>query len=40
MLDSYRTVRTVVERRKLSWRMAAYVVALGRVAMASVLRGV
>jgi glutamate dehydrogenase (NAD(P)+) len=40
MLDSYRTVRTVVERRKLSWRMAAYVVALGRVAKATVLRGV
>jgi glutamate dehydrogenase (NAD(P)+) len=40
MQDSYRTVRTVVEQRKLSWRMAAYVVALGRVAKATVLRGV
>lgn len=40
MLDSYRTVRTVVEQRKLTWRTAAYVVALGRVAKATVLRGV
>jgi glutamate dehydrogenase (NAD(P)+) len=40
MRDSYRTVRTIVERRKLTWRMAAYVVALGRVAKAAVLRGV
>jgi glutamate dehydrogenase (NAD(P)+) len=40
MHDSYRPVRTVVEQRQLSWRMAAYVVALGRVAKATVLRGV
>ncbi|MCA1693623.1 MAG: glutamate dehydrogenase [Actinobacteria bacterium] len=39
MLDSYRTVRKVVEQRKLTWRTAAYVVALGRVAKATVLRG-
>jgi glutamate dehydrogenase (NAD(P)+) len=40
MVDGYRTVRSVVEQRKLSWRTAAYVVALGRVAKATVLRGV
>ena len=40
MLDSYRTVRGLVERRKLTWRTAAYVVGLGRVAKATVLRGV
>lgn len=40
MLEGYRTVRNVVEQRKLSWRTAAYVVALGRVAKATVLRGV
>jgi glutamate dehydrogenase (NAD(P)+) len=40
MVDGYRTVRGVVEQRKLSWRTAAYVVALGRVAKATVLRGV
>ncbi len=40
MMASYRTVRNVVTSRKLSWRTAAYVVALGRVAKATVLRGV
>jgi glutamate dehydrogenase (NAD(P)+) len=40
MLESYRTVRSVVEKRKLTWRTAAYVVGLGRVARAAVLRGV
>ena len=40
MLDSYRTVRGLVEQRKLTWRTAAYVVGLGRVAKATVLRGV
>ena len=40
MLDGYRTVRGLVERRKLTWRTAAYVVGLGRVAKATVLRGV
>jgi len=39
MLDSYRTVRGLVEQRKLTWR-TAYVVGLGRVAKATVLRGV
>ncbi len=39
-MASYRTVRNVVTSRKLSWRTAAYVVALGRVAKATVLRGV
>ena len=29
MLDGYRTVRGLVERRKLTWRTAAYVVGLG-----------
>jgi glutamate dehydrogenase (NAD(P)+) len=40
MLDSYRTVRGLVEQRKMTWRTAAYVVGLGRVAKATVLRGV
>jgi glutamate dehydrogenase (NAD(P)+) len=40
MLDSYRTVRGLVQRRNLTWRTAAYVVGLGRVAKATVLRGV
>jgi glutamate dehydrogenase (NAD(P)+) len=40
MLDSYHTVRGLVEQRNLTWRTAAYVVGLGRVAKATVLRGV
>src|SRR3954470_10911408 len=32
MLDSYHTVRGLVEQRNLTWRTAAYVVGLGRVA--------
>ena len=40
MHDSYGTVRGLVEQRKLTWRTAAYVVGLGRVAKATVLRGV
>ena len=40
MLDSNRTVRGLVEQRSLTWRTAAYVVGLGRVAKATVLRGV
>jgi glutamate dehydrogenase (NAD(P)+) len=40
MLDSYRTVRGLVEQRNLTWRTAAYVIGLGRVAKATVLRGV
>jgi glutamate dehydrogenase (NAD(P)+) len=40
MSESYRTVRRVVEARKLTWRTAAYVVGLGRVARAAALRGV
>ncbi|MEA3211933.1 MAG: glutamate dehydrogenase [Chthoniobacter sp.] len=38
--DSYATVRKLVKQRNLTWRSAAYVVALGRVAKATVLRGV
>jgi glutamate dehydrogenase (NAD(P)+) len=40
MLRSYGTVRHLVESRGLTWRTAAYVVALGRVAKATALRGV
>jgi glutamate dehydrogenase (NAD(P)+) len=40
MVTSYRTIRELVRSRKLSWRTAAYVVGLGRVAKATVLRGV
>lgn len=40
MTASYATVRDVRRERKLSWRTAAFVVALGRVAKATVLRGV
>lgn len=38
--SSYRTVRDMVNTRSLSWRTAAFLVALGRVAKATVLRGV
>jgi glutamate dehydrogenase (NAD(P)+) len=37
---AYGTIRGLVQSRKLSWRTAAYVVALGRVAKAAMLRGV
>ncbi|MEO7836280.1 MAG: glutamate dehydrogenase, partial [Acidimicrobiales bacterium] len=37
---SYGTVRDLVRARDLTWRTAAFVVALGRVAKATVLRGI
>jgi glutamate dehydrogenase (NAD(P)+) len=40
MTRSYETIRRAVQQRKLTWRTAAFVVALGRVARATVLRGV
>ena len=40
MTASYRTVRRLVVERHLSWRTAAYIVGLGRVARATVHRGV
>jgi glutamate dehydrogenase (NAD(P)+) len=40
MTAGYRTVRDLVASRKVSWRTAAYIVALGRVARATVLRGI
>jgi glutamate dehydrogenase (NAD(P)+) len=40
MATSYRTVRDLVASRNISWRTAAYIVALGRVAKATVLRGI
>ncbi len=40
MTAAYRTVRDVVSSRQVSWRTAAYIVALGRVARATVLRGI
>ena len=40
MAQSYRTVADLVKSRNVSWRTAAYIVALGRVARATVLRGI
>ena len=40
MSAAYATIRGLVQSRKLGWRTAAYIVALGRVAKAAVLRGV
>lgn len=40
MGDSYHVIRGLVKTKNLSWRTAAFVVALGRVARATVLRGV
>ncbi|MBV9866969.1 MAG: glutamate dehydrogenase [Abitibacteriaceae bacterium] len=40
MADSYHVVKGLVKSKDLSWRTAAFVVALGRVARATVLRGV
>jgi glutamate dehydrogenase/leucine dehydrogenase len=40
MCDSYATIRGLVQSRQVSWRTAAYIVGLGRVARATVLRGV
>ena len=37
---AYATIRDLVQSRKLGWRTAAYIVALGRVAKAAMLRGV
>jgi glutamate dehydrogenase (NAD(P)+) len=40
MSAAYATIRGLVRSRKLDWRTAAYIVALGRVAKAAMLRGV
>jgi glutamate dehydrogenase (NAD(P)+) len=40
MTGSYATIRNLVKQRGFSWRTAAFIVALGRVAKATVLRGV
>jgi len=40
LTGSYATVRDLVRTRDVSWRTAAFIVALGRVAKATVLRGV
>jgi len=40
MGTAYATIRGLVQSRKLGWRTAAYIVALGRVAKAAMLRGV
>jgi len=40
MSTAYATIRSLVQSRKLGWRTAAYIVALGRVAKAAMLRGV
>jgi glutamate dehydrogenase (NAD(P)+) len=40
MAGAYDTVRSLAERKHISLRTAAYIVALGRVAKATVLRGV
>jgi glutamate dehydrogenase (NAD(P)+) len=40
MTSSYTTIRNLVKSRNLSWRTAAFIVALGRVAKATVLRGI
>ena len=40
MTAAYTTIRGLVRSRKLGWRTAAYIVALGRVAKAAMLRGV
>ena len=40
MDESYATVRKIVKSRNIPWRQAAYIVALGRVGKATVLRGV
>jgi glutamate dehydrogenase (NAD(P)+) len=40
MTAAYTTIRGLVRSRKLDWRTAAYIVALGRVAKAAMLRGV
>jgi glutamate dehydrogenase (NAD(P)+) len=40
MTSSYATVRKLKKQRNLTWRTAAFIVALGRVAKATVLRGI
>ena len=40
MTAAYTAIREVVRSRNLDWRTAAYIVALGRVAKAAMLRGV
>jgi glutamate dehydrogenase (NAD(P)+) len=40
MTSAYATIRDLVRSRKLGWRTAAYIVALGRVAKAAMMRGV
>lgn len=40
MAAAYATICGLVQSRKLGWRTAAYIVALGRVAKAAMLRGV
>lgn len=40
MTSAYGKVRDLVKQRNLSWRTAAFIIALGRVARATVLRGV
>ena len=40
MAAAYATISGLVQSRKLGWRTAAYIVALGRVAKAAMLRGV
>jgi glutamate dehydrogenase/leucine dehydrogenase len=40
MAGAYTTVRKLVTEQQLDWRTAAFVVALGRVAKSTVLRGV
>lgn len=40
MTASYATIRNLVKSRNVSWRTAAFIVGLGRVARATVLRGI
>jgi glutamate dehydrogenase (NAD(P)+) len=40
MTAAYTTIRDLVRSRKLDWRTVAYIVGLGRVAKAAMLRGV
>jgi glutamate dehydrogenase (NAD(P)+) len=40
MRDAYATLARVAKERKVSFRTAAYVVAIGRVGRATVLRGI
>jgi glutamate dehydrogenase (NAD(P)+) len=40
MAKSYRDVSQLAKSRQVSWRTAAYILALGRVAKATVMRGI